>query len=88
MGTDDAVAASNPGSPAEGARMISEETVSRFLHIAPPPSCPDDVRARLRATIANEVELRRASRVEPGAGVPDVDKPHSALWTEHTVRDD
>lgn len=86
MGTDDAGTASNPGSPAEGARMISEETVSRFLSSAPPLPCPDDVRSRLRATIAGEVELRRAIRVEPDA-VPEV-KRHSALWSEHTVHND
>ena len=87
MGTDDAVAASNPGSPTEGASMISEEAVSRFLQAAPTVPCPDDVLSRLRATIAGEVEFRHASRVEP-----DVTRTHlkaeSPLWQHHKVLDD
>ena len=86
MGTDDAVAAPNPESPAEGPRTLAEETVSRLLRSVAPVPCPDDVRSRLRATLAGEVELRRAIRVEPKVAA-DV-KPRSALWSEHTVHDD
>ena len=86
MGTDDAVAASNPGSPTEGASMISEEDVSRYLQAAPTVACPDDVLSRLRATIAGEVEFRHASRVEPDDAVPDL-KPTSPLWQDDPVTD-
>ncbi|MFT3835295.1 MAG: hypothetical protein QM711_18585 [Micropruina sp.] len=66
--------------------MISEDTLTRLLRAAPPLPCPDDVRSRLRATLAAEVDLRRAIRVEPEVAA-DV-KPRSALWSEHTVHDD
>lgn len=86
MGTDDALAASNPGSPAEGADMISDEAVTRYLRAAPTVPCPDDVLTRLRATIAGEVELRHASSVDPDSDVPDL-KTHSPLWSDDTVDD-
>jgi hypothetical protein len=87
MGTDELGAASNPGSPAEGASMISEETVIRFLNTAPSLPCPDDILARLRTTIADEVELRRASRVEPDADLPEL-KAETPLWINDSVLDD
>ena len=87
MGTDEAPAASNPGSTAEGARMISEEAVSRFLHAAPTVVCSDDVLSRLRATIAGEMKFRHASRVEPDANLSDL-KAESPLWQHHDVLDD
>ncbi len=87
MGTDQAPAASNPGSPAEGARMISEEAVSRFLQAAPTVPCPDDLLSRLRATIAGEVEFRHASRVEPDVARAHL-KAESQLWQHHDVLDD
>ncbi len=86
MGTEEASAASNPGSPAEGASMIAEESVSRCLQAAPTVPCPDDVLTRLRATVAGEVEFRRASRVEPDSDVADL-KTHSPLWSNDTVDD-
>ena len=84
MGTEDGAGASNPGSPAEGASMISEEAVSRYLQTAPTIPCPDDVMFRLRATIADEVEFRRASRVEPDDDTLEL-KTHSPLWSNDTV---
>ncbi len=86
MGTDDAVAASNPGSPTEGASMISEEDVSRYLQAAPTVACPDGVLSRLRATIAGEVEFRHASRVEPDVDTPEL-KTRSPLWADDRVND-
>ncbi|MCW3159404.1 hypothetical protein [Micropruina sonneratiae] len=66
--------------------MVSDEAVTRFLRAAPIPACPDDVLTRLRATIAGEVELRRASRVEPDIDLTGI-KPASDLWSDETVDD-
>ncbi|MFT4215997.1 MAG: hypothetical protein QM619_02270 [Micropruina sp.] len=65
--------------------MISEEAVSYYLRAAPGVRCPDEVRSRLRATIAGEVKLRRASRVEPDADVRELKNP-ARLWANETIR--
>ncbi|MFT3860056.1 hypothetical protein [Micropruina sp.] len=64
----------------------AEQAVTRFLQHAATPPMPEAVRARLRATIAAETELRRASRVEPDHDVPDL-KPISPLWSDDPVSD-
>lgn len=86
MGTDDAVAASNPGSPAKGADMNPDEAVARYLRDAPEVPCPDDVLARLKATIADEVELRRATCIDPDHDTPEL-KTRSPLWEDDRVHD-
>ncbi len=86
MGTEDPAAASNPGSPAEGADMVSDAAVTRYLRAAPVLACPDDVLTRLRATIAGEVELRRASDVDPDHDTPEL-KTRPPLWSDDRVHD-
>ena len=55
MGTEPGRATSNrESSAAEGADMISEQTVTRFLNSTPMMACPDDVLARMRRTIHAE----------------------------------
>ncbi|MFT4296849.1 MAG: hypothetical protein QM582_15710 [Micropruina sp.] len=66
--------------------MYSEPAVTRALQAAPPLVCPDDIKAQLLATIAGEVELRRASRFEPDADVREL-KAGSPLWSDHPVDD-
>lgn len=66
--------------------MMPEEAVTRFLRGAPPLTIPDDVMARLRGTIANEVELRRASRVEPDADQVNL-KAESPHWSRQNIDD-
>lgn len=66
--------------------MIPDEVVTRFLRSAPDLTAPDAVKARLRAVIAEEVELRRASAVEPAVEMPEIKHP-SRLWTEDPVTD-
>lgn len=66
--------------------MVSEAAVTRFLRAAPSLTCPDGVLSRLRATIAGEVELRRASRVEPDIDLAGL-KTTSELWSDETVDD-
>ncbi len=66
--------------------MMPEEAVTRFLRGAPPLTCPDDVMDRLRGTIASEVELRRASQVEPDPGLIDL-KADSPLWSDQSADD-
>lgn len=66
--------------------MVSDEAVTRFLRAAPSLACPDDVLTRLRATVAGEVELRRASRVDPDINLTGL-KPASELWSDETVDD-
>ena len=65
----------------------AEEAVTRFLRSAPTLTTPEDVLARLRRTVAGEVELRRASTVDPD--LPDVPhlKHHSPLWSDDPVAD-
>ena len=88
MGTEPGRATSNrESSAAEGADMISEQTVTRFLNSTPMMACPDDVLARMRRTIAGEVELRRAASIDPDDDVPDL-KPGTPLWSPETVSED
>jgi hypothetical protein len=63
-----------------------DEAISRLLRSAPAPTMPAAVLARLRRTIASEVDLRTASRVEPDDDVPDL-KPTSPLWQDDPVTD-
>lgn len=62
----------------------AEEAVTRFLQSAPTLATPDDVLARLRATIADEVELRRASSVDPEPDLNDL-KHDSSAWSDDPV---
>lgn len=88
MGTEPGRPASNrESSAAEGADMISEQTVTRFLNSTPIMACPDDVLARMRRTIAGEVELRRAASIDPDDDVPDL-KSSTSLWSSEAVSED
>ena len=60
---------------------VAEDAVTRFLQSAPTLATPQDVLARLRRTVAAEVELRRASTVEPDLHLPEL-KEHSQLWSD------
>jgi len=92
MGTEADPAASNPGStPEEGAPMLdptsaAEQAVTRFLQSEPTVATPTAVLARLRATIADEVELRRAREVDPAEHPTDL-KQRSPLWAGDPVDD-
>jgi len=66
--------------------MIGEDAVIRFLHDAPSLSIPDEVLARLQETIAGEVELRQASRIDPDVELPEI-KQASPVWSDDTVTD-
>lgn len=65
----------------------ADEAITRLLRSTPAPVMPPSVLARLRSTIAAEVDLRNASRVEPDDAVPDL-KPTSPLWQDDPVTDD
>ncbi|MEZ5128881.1 MAG: hypothetical protein R2703_10385 [Micropruina glycogenica] len=64
----------------------ADEAITRLLRSTPAPVMPPSVLARLRSTIAGEVALRNASRVEPDDAVPDL-KPTSPLWQDDPVTD-
>ena len=65
----------------------ADEAITRLLRSTPAPVMPPSVLARLRSTIAAEVDLRNASRVEPDDAVPDL-KPTSPLWQDDPVTED
>ena len=65
----------------------ADEAITRLLRSTPAPVMPPSVLARLRSTIAGEVALRNASRVEPDDAVPDL-KPTSLLWQDDPVTED
>lgn len=64
----------------------AEEAVTRFLRSAPTLTTPEDVLATLRRTVAGEVELRRASTVDPDPDLPEL-KRTSELWSDKPVAD-
>ena len=65
----------------------ADEAITRLLRSTPAPVMPPSVLARPRSTIAAEVDLRNASRVEPDDAVPDL-KPTSPLWQDDPVTED
>ena len=65
----------------------ADEAITRLLRSTPAPVMPPSVLARLRSTIAGEVALRNAGRVEPDDAVPDL-KPTSPLWQDDPVTED
>jgi len=66
--------------------MIGEDAVIRFLQNAPVIPIPDEVLARLRETIAAEVELRQVSLIDPEVELPEM-KQVSSEWSDDPVTD-